>query len=395
MIAVANGWDETRRLAILPSCLTQYAYQLLEEIPETTRNTWATLKTTMGAKMVTGDKHTLWSLQLRSAKRKQGESQAAFFLRLRKLVIRAYPNLAAPERESRIKECYIMGQPPELQLYLLRLPPANSMTEVIEAAKRHDAAQEVVQSHKAINTTGRTMVDLEGLTLEEKEVATVSHPGYQSPGPRQLPQTQPQQQPRGAEGGAPQSRAPPPILCYRCRRTGHMARECPEPMTGQNRGTQGMKCYECQQVGHMARQCPNRGNARGQGNNDGSTGPANCYRCNNKGHQAKDCRTNIDLKCNQCGKLGHMEAQCRVRTQFTGAIPRFSGMQQRVNVLQEKGGVCMACGISPAYCQCDCGGYYCSPVCQRRDAERHSVQCGPTTKNEQGPTPAGNAWDED
>ena len=113
------------------------------------------------------------------------------------------------------------------------------------------------------------------------------------------------------------------------------------------------------------------------------------------GHHAKDCRTNTDLICGKCGKMGHVEAQCRLRSQYTGAIPRFSGMQQGINSVQEQQGVCMACGNAPAYCKCDCGGYYCSPVCQRRDAERHTAQCGPTSKNENAPTQSGSAWDEE
>ena len=44
-----------------------------------------------------------------------------------------------------------------------------------------------------------------------------------------------------------------PVLCFICRRTGHLARQC---RTGRSRGA----CFSCGQFGHFAAKCPGNGN---------------------------------------------------------------------------------------------------------------------------------------
>ena len=58
----------------------------------------------------------------------------------------------------------------------------------------------------------------------------------------------------------------------------------------------------------------------------------------------------------------------------------------------ELGGVCMTCGGRPAYTMCECGGYYCSPVCKGMDQDRHQALCDAYTKNEGSPMQPGAAW---
>ena len=59
-------------------------------------------------------------------------------------------------------------------------------------------------------------------------------------------------EPTGLSGGARQEG---PVLCFNCRRPGHLARQC---RAGRSRGA----CFSCGQFGHFAARCP--GNERGE-----------------------------------------------------------------------------------------------------------------------------------
>ncbi len=91
-------------------------------------------------------------------------------------------------------------------------------------------------------------------------------------------------------------------ICYKCRKSGHFARECTQSSTGgeerrdrrsnensnsnqrSNRnsagGSSGIKCYRCNKGGHFARDCKEVAER--------------CYRCNQSGHLAKDCENEIE-----------------------------------------------------------------------------------------------------
>ena len=152
VIATANGWDDARQLAVLPSYLTQYAFQVYEELPGASKEDLKLMKDGLKAKLSAGDRQMVWRLQFRATKRNPGESLDAYAFRIRKLVGRAYPTLTPADQGLITKEQFIIGLGKDMQFNLLKLKDNASMTDVIDTAKKFEAATEIVHGTKAVLT---------------------------------------------------------------------------------------------------------------------------------------------------------------------------------------------------------------------------------------------------
>ena len=159
--------------------------------------------------------------------------------------------------------------------------------------------------------------------------------------------------------------------CRRCKKSGHYARECPEPRND--------TCFNCGQPGHMSRECTEPKKPRG----DDRT----CRKCNEVGHIARDCPTGGtgggDRACHKCGEVGHISRDCT--SSAFGASAGGAGGGMKCYNCQQYGHKSSECtnepvervyGSDPRTCnKCSQKGHI-SRDCREDGGDSYSVQQG-------------------
>ena len=285
-IARAGGWDEEdRKLRALPACLSGHAFQLYDRLAIDDKRDFNTLVGALRKQLGIGEKPSMWVSKLRGAMRKPGEKVDHFVFRLHDLARQAYPAAADQERERRVNEQFMFGQPSDIRFHIMKSGTDDVLDRNVEMVKFYEAAMEMAGISRVMNVADSVEREDTPDADQEKEESKTVQKLY-----AELESI------RTAQREISEKVTTLNTLSERLTRA--------ESQQQPYQGAMGIQCYSCGREGHIARACP-RAERRAQKRN------VQCFKCQRMSHIAAECRTDMTKVCQGCGKRGHQAAVYR------------------------------------------------------------------------------------
>ena len=188
-----------------------------------------------------------------------GEDPAVYKWDLEQKLLKANPLLDGQAKEALLLRQFMRGLPRNLKMRMLENDPTLTLANMIAFVQRYRAVQgqgsskdycDVAESSvspqdKKIDelVTMVNAITCKQQKLEECLTAAVNQNGQQL-----------DNKPNATRW---RRRNKPPIICYKCGRRGHIAKDCAQEES------KPIQCFSCRGYGHMSRDYPN--NLNGQG----------------------------------------------------------------------------------------------------------------------------------
>ena len=274
--ATAKEWtNDAKKATQVMLLLGDSPFDYAVELPDATRASYDALKKEIIKRYETGDLSDNYILEFQGLRYTRGEDPLLYMSKLRRVAGKAYPDVTEAAREKLVLSQFTLGLPVELrrQVHLLDVKPENA-ADLVEKVKLF--AQ--VDSSMSGGACARVEQSSSGACAEESELSVVM---------------------------AKLEDLSREVASWRDEGTSLVAKVSSK--LGDRRSFRGT-CFRCRRSGHMARDCPSRGAVTRQSGAPQFT----CYTCGNDGHRSPECALNRGSKtCPKCGNSGHGGSDCK------------------------------------------------------------------------------------
>ncbi|EEQ98739.1 hypothetical protein Pmar_PMAR027223 [Perkinsus marinus ATCC 50983] len=241
LIVKVNNYDEAKGIKLLPLYLDPTTYSIYRELEQAGTPTTLDQAISVLNKALRPRTATTW-LSFTHQKMHPKEHPMDFATRLRHMTSELMPGLQPKERDELCTHQFLAGIPPD---YARVLCNEISTLSLFDAALRVQQLLGLDEARLRADSTPNA-AELLGMPstdnmLVDKELASLSDP------------------PVSSVNLVPPTSCPPSIICHRCGRPGHFAKDC--------RMDKSIGCRKCGRRGHVSRACHSQvksGNGQGK-----------------------------------------------------------------------------------------------------------------------------------
>lgn len=238
-VAAVNKWEEADKLLWLRVRMTGRAQKAFKNLPQASRASYATVRESLSERFEPASKRELYRTEFYARKKRKMEDWASLAEDLKSLADRAFSNLEEAARAHLVLTRYLEQLDNQQVAFSVKQKRPQSVDEAVTATLEmesylnhssrqvgqvglEEAGQDTVVA-AAVQSKQDTMMELMHSMMDRLEKLELRERRSQPPITRRF---NPQRGQRSATRSVGSMR---PIVCFRCQKEGHIARECTAP----------------------------------------------------------------------------------------------------------------------------------------------------------------------